>query len=328
MIKKETPVTKEVKQIGLDRVSLSVHESEVKGLDGESLVLTDDVNIQDGTIIIKYSNPNNGLMNVNINCPKLFNDTNEKNVTFEDLDYVIELASDLLVSHGIMLDVRYSRLGSFEVNVNMNGLRFYYVMQLIAKANTNNNLKTFKVENKNGIQSVKINKNKYKVKIYKKSEHLQEQGQDVSEQYLVRFEVSTNDYTQKQRLMSDDITMNGLINNWNDIEKWFKVCIRETIKKPIERYLKDMENECIKMLEQGLKPSVVANTMIYRQDMVDMIVFDNAIRKYYKTIGKTKNVSTTIKSTHNRLKKLDENRYLETTDNVSTLQELYEILGI
>lgn len=318
----------EVKQIGLDRITLTVHEAEVKGLDGESLVLHDDINIQDGTIVIKYSNPNKGLMNVNITCPKLFNDTNEKNVTFDDLDYVIELASDLLSSHGIMLDVRYSRLGSFEVNFNMNGLRFYYVMQLIAKANINNNLKIFKVENKNGIQSVKINKNKYKVKIYKKSEHLQEQGQDVSEQYLVRFEVSTNDYTQKQRLMADDITMNGLINNWNDIEKWFKVCMKETIKKPVERYLKAMENECIKMLEQGLKPSVVANTMIYRQDMVDMVVFDNAIRKYYKANGKSQNVARTIKTTHQRLKKLDEKRYLETTNNVDTLKELYDFLGI
>ena len=201
-------------------------------------------------------------------------------------------------------------------------------MQLIAKANIHEDLKIFKVENKHGIQSIKVLKNKYDTKVYKKSEHLLEQGYEVENEHLVRFEISTSDQTQKQRLLGESMTVDGLVNNFEKIVQWFITGIRETIKKPVERYLKSMEKECIQRLEQGVKPSVVINELMFRQDLVDLIVFDNAIRKHYKSIGKTKNVSRTIKTTHKRLKELNAGRYNQVTNNIETLQELYDILGI
>ena len=314
---------KETKQIGLDRITLTVNESEITVKEDVELF---KVNIKDGTIVVRPNGVNRDKVDINITLPKLFDCTNENNVSVDDFEYLIPVIQDTLESDGVLLDVANARLGSFEVNFNVNDSKFYDVFELISKANIHDNLKAFKVENKDGIQSVKIKKNKYTVKIYKKSEHLMETFKPVEEEFVVRFEVSTNNYTQKERLLGKDVTLQGLIENWSTVEDWYKACIKNTIKKPVEKYVSDMEKQCTERLKQGVKPSVLANEMIYRQDMVDMIVFDNVMKKHYKSINKKP--TNTIKATHNRLKKLDETRYNQTTGNVSKLQELYDLIGV
>lgn len=314
------------KEIGLDRVTVMAHKEQIQVIGDVDML---EVNIKDDGITIRNSALNEDFVEIKVTCPKVFYDTNERNITVEDMEYLVECIQDLLEEQGILVSVGELKLGSFEVNYNINDSKFYDVFELISRASIHENLKSFKVENKNGIQSVKVPKQRYHVKIYKKSEHLMERFKPIEEDCVVRFEVSTNVDREKALIFGNEVpTLNGLIERWDKVIEWYKNKIRLSIKNPVESYIKDMEQQCYEMLERGLKPSVVANTMIYRQDMVDMIVFDNAMKRYYKSIGNTKNVSKNIKSTHNRLKKLDEERYYQTVGNVTTLQELYELLNI
>ena len=313
-----------VKQIGLDRVVLTVDEEQVKTQEGVDMY---KVNIKDKAIFIRPNALNGGKVDVNITCPKIFGDTNEKNVTVEDFDYLIETIQDTLEGEGVLLDVANARLGSFEVNYNVNDSKFYDVLKLIAKANINDNLKAFYVENKDGIQSVKVKKKRYTVKVYKKSEHLQESFKPIDEEYVVRFEVSTNAPDEKEKLFGGEVTLQGLIDNWERVEEWYRNCIKLTIKKPIEKYIKQLEDDCLALLERGVKPSNVVATLMLREDLVDVVAFENAMKKHYKATGKKKPHSV-IKSAHKRMLQLDENKYNQVVGNVSKLEELYDLIGL
>ena len=310
------------KQIGLDRLVLTVKETDVV-TKGDDVPMLD---INDGAIVVRPNALHKDLIDIMVNAPKLFHGTNEKNLTVEQMYDLTEIIQKQLEEHGVLVDVARLKLGSFEVNYNVNDKKFYDVLQLIAKANINDNLKAFKVEDKNGIQSVKIKKQRYNLKIYKKSEHLEERFERIEEEHLVRFEVATNSDKEKQKIMQDDLTLIGLIENWERVEEWYRNCIKLTVKKPIERYIKDMEKQCIQRLEQGVKPSVLVNELMFREDLIDLIVFDSAMRKHYKK--QKKQPTNAIKSTHNRLKKLNAERYNQVVGNVEKLQELYALIGL
>lgn len=317
---------KEVKQIGLDRVTLTVKDNEIEyhGTNENGLY---QVKVKEDGIVIRPNNLNKDKTDINITVPKVFNATNERNVTQEDFEYIVPMIEDILLHEKVFLDVGESNLGSFEINYNVNNQKLYDCLMLVCKAIINNGHKVYKVENKNGIQSIKIKKARHIIKIYKKSEHLQEIGQEAIEDYVVRFEVSTNVLDEKKRLLGDDITLNGLIHQWQDVEDWFKSCIKNSIKKPVNKYLKQLEDECLERLNQGVKPSQVVNDLMFKSDLIDLSVFDNAIKRHYKATGK-KRPQSVIKSTHARLKKLNPKRYQEVTGNVEELEKFYKLLEI
>lgn len=315
---------KNFKQIGLDRVVLTVKETEI-GFKGDDVTM---INVQEGAIRIRHNAMHKDLLDISVNCPKLFYGTNEKNLNGSELYSVIDVIQDELEKQGLLVDVGNLKLGSFEVNYNVNDEKFYDVFRLIAKANVNDNLKAFYVENKDGIQSVKVKKQRYNVKIYKKSEHLKEQFEPVEEENVVRFEVFTNNDIEKAKIMGENLTLQGLIDNWERVERWYAEKIKLTIKKPVEKYIKQLEDECIALLERGVKPSDVVATLMLRQDLIDIVAFENAVRKRYKKIGKTKNSSRDVKTAHNRIKKIDEVRYNQVVGNVAKLEELYDLIGL
>lgn len=317
-------MSEETKQIGLDRLVLTVKATDVV-TKGDDVPMLD---INDGAIVVRPNALHRDLIDIMVNAPKLFNGTNEKNLTVEQMYNLTEIIQKQLEEHGVLVDVARLKLGSFEVNYNVNDKKFYDVLQLIAKANINDNLKAFKVENKDGIQSVKIKKQRYNLKVYKKSEHLEERFECIEEEHLVRFEVATNSDKEKQKIMQDDLTLIGLIENWERVEEWYRNCIKLTVKKPIEKYVEDMEKQILTMLEAGIKPNKVIETLMFREDLIDLLPFENAMKKHYKKIGNTKNVSRGIKTAHNRLKKLDEERYNEVVGNIQKLEELYELINL
>lgn len=309
--------------IGADRMCLTVKKEDLLMYNDNCIK---ELNENERAIKIEPNALNSDLYDVKITLPKLYAHTNEKNVKGDLLKDLVNVVNERLELYGIMLDVANANLGSFEINVNINDIQLYYVMKLISKANIHDNLKAFIVENKNGIQSVKVKKAKYILKVYKKSEHLQECFQSVEDEHLVRFEVSTNVATEKAKILGDNITLQGLIDNWESVIEWYCNCIRLTVKQPIERYLKDIEKQVIVMLERGLKPRQIIDLMMFREDLIDLLPIENAIKKHYKK-SKNKNANRDIKAIHNRLKKLNEERYLQVTNNIEKLDKLYEILG-
>ena len=314
---------KEEKQIGLDRMCLTVNYDDLV-IEGDDLSVID---VKDGAIVLRPNAFHKDLVDIMVNAPKLFYATNERNVTTDKMFNLIEVIQEQLEEHGILADIGNIKLGSFEVNYNIDDSKFYDVFALIGKANINDNLKAFYVEDKNGIQSVKIKKQRYTVKIYKKSEHLQERFEPTEEDTVVRFEVSTNSDKEKQKIMGDDLTLRGLIENWERVEDWYRNCIKLTVKKPIEKYVADMEKQCIEKLEAGLRPTDVITWLMLRQDLVDVVVFEGAIKKHYKKHKKSSPTSV-IKSAHKRLQNTNEKRYKETTGNVQKMHEFYELIGL
>lgn len=313
-------------QIGLDRYSVSMEEEKVQLKEG---VLLDTINASDNAITTqskKHKGVNRAIFSVT--TPRLFNDTNEFNVTKEDLPYVISMVTDLLVSEGIYVDTEYEYLTKFEVNSNVNDSKLFDVMIMIKNSNIFiNKKKVMTTDNEDGIQSMKVLGNKYNLKVYKKTEQLLETGYTPIQQDLIRFEIEVSDHTQKERLFGKNITPNGMVNNWHKVEEFYKTCIVETIKKPVAKYLKQLENECVDKLNSGMKPSQVVNELMFTNKLVDLTVFDNAMKRHYKATGKKK-PQTVIKSTHNRLKKLNEQRYNQVVGNVEILERFYQMLGI
>lgn len=311
-------------QIGLDRICLTVKEEDLQMYNDNCIT---ELNELEKAIQIRPNALNKGLYDVNITVPKLFAHTNEKNVTGDLLQAMPNIIQERLELYGIMLDVANANLGSFEINVNINDIRLYYVLKLIAKANINDNLKAFIVENKNGIQSVKVKKAKYILKVYKKSEHLQECFQSVEDEHLVRFEVSTNVASEKAKILGNNITLQGLIDNWEDIISWYRNCIKLTVKKPIEKYVEDMEKQILTMLEAGLKPQQIVDRYLVGVELIDLYPIESGIKKHYKKIKKA-NASRDIKRIHDRLKKANPEAYNQLVGNVEKLQQLYDVLGI
>ena len=310
--------------IGLDRMCLTVKKEDLLMYNDNCI---NEFNETERAIKIEPSVLNEDLYDVRITAPKLYAHTNEKNVTGNLLNDLVNVINERLELYGIMYDITNANLGSFEINVNINDIQLYYVLKLIAKANINDNFKAFYVENKDGIQSVKINRTEYLVKVYKKSEHLQEQFQQVEQDHLVRFEVSTNRTKEKAKILGNETTLQSLVENWDNVVAWYCRCINLSIKKPIEKYMKDIEKQVIVMLEAGLKPRQIIDLMMFREDLIDLLTIENAIRKYYKK-SKHKHANRDIKAIHNRLLKLDEERYQQVKNNIEKFQELYDLIGI
>ena len=310
--------------VGLDRFCLTATDKELIAYNDDCI---SELNENERGIKIEQSRLNKGLYEIKITAPMMFHSTNEKNVTLNNLHELIPAIEKRLELYNISLDVANAKLGSFEINTNFNDIKLYSLLKLIAKANINDNFKAFIVENINGIQSVKIKKSEYMAKTYKKSEHLQELFQPTEQEHLVRFEISTNRDREKEKMLGDNITLQGLICNWDNVVFWYCNCIKNTIKKPIDKWCKSVEKDVIGMLEQGMKPRQIIDLMMFREDLIDLLPIENAIRKHYKK-SKNKNANRDIKAIHNRLNKLDEERYQQVTNNIEKLNEIYAILGI
>ena len=312
------------KLIGLDRFCLTATTKELVPYNEDCIP---ELNENAKGINIECSRLNQGLYEISVTAPMMFYNSNEKNVTLDKLPLMIKILQKRLEEYGISLDVANVKLGSFEINTNFDDVKLYALLKLIAKANVNDHFKAFIVENINGIQSVKIKKSEYMAKAYKKSEHLQELFQSTEAEHLVRFEISTNRDREKAKMLGDNITLQGLIDNWDNVLVWYCNCIKNTIKKPVAKYCSDIEKQVISMLEAGLKPRQIIDKLMFKEDLIDLYPIENAFTKHYKK-AKRGSVSRDINRIHDRLKSIDEERYQQVTNNIEKLQEIYAILGI
>ena len=265
---------------------------------------------------------------LDINIPKLLYNTNERNANnLKHLSEVNQIIEKKLAEVGVYTDMTKARISSLEININSTDKKLYDAMKIIRKGFNASNDKVFIVESNNNIESLMI-KNRYmKVKVYNKAQQLQDTGQLQECENLVRVEVSTNNSSAVNTITGNNPCMDGIIENWDKLEKWFKDTIDKQIKKPCEEDNKAVENAMVEKLKQGHKTYDILATEGTKGNLVDLEIFSRAMKRYYKEVGKTK-PHTVIKNTKNRFEKTDNELYDSLIGNIDALERLWDGIGL
>lgn len=301
-------------------IGVSDFDLTIKGI---SLQEKDDYTIK--VTLMKKPNINFVL---DVNIPKLLYNTNERNASnLEHLTEVNQIIEKKLSEVGVYTDMTKARVSSFEINVNSTDSKLYDAMKIIRKGFNASNEKVFVVESKNNIESLMV-KNRYiKVKVYNKTQQLQDTGQLYENKNLVRVEVTTLDSRTINTITGNDPTIDGIIENWDKVENWFRSVIEKHIKKPCEEYNKAVESAMVEKLKQGHKTYDILISQANKGDLVDLEIFSKAMKRYYKETGKSK-PHTVIKNTKNRLERVEKTQYDSLVGNIESLEKLWNGIGL
>lgn len=265
---------------------------------------------------------------LDINIPKLLYNTNERNANnLQHLSEVNQIIEKKLGEVGVYTDMTKARISSIEININSTDKKLYDAMKIIKKGFNATNDKVFIVESKNNIESLMIKNSYLKVKVYNKSKQLQDTGQLQENENLVRVEVSTGKDKTIKQITGDKPCMDGIIENWDKLEKWFKDTINKQIKKPCDEYNKAVESAMVEKLKQGNKTYDILAMQAVEGNLVDIEIFARAMKRYYKEVGKSK-PHTVIKNTKNRFEKYDNELYDSLIGNIDALERLWDGIGL
>lgn len=340
--------------IGLDRIRLvasdvdmAVDTSRIRGIQkgegamvfdiatGEAVgIATINLNINgiglgegdNSAIQVKSSNFDKNSFVISVNCAKLLYNSNERNVTKDKVELVGQIVEKKLAEYGLYVDASTLKISSIEVNYNVDDVKLYDTLEMITKASLKDGQKVLQAVTKDGIQSLKVNKGRYELKIYKKSEQLKETGNITDTDNLVRFEISTSHSQELDKLIPSRSLMD-LVNNWDGVEAWYKRCITNSIKKPIVKYKNEIEGRMVASMDAGKKPSKAVLELLLANDLMDMSIVGSAIKKHYKNAGK-KTPSNVINGINKKLREADSTRYEKMTGNLEKLEEFFNKLGV
>lgn len=340
--------------IGLDRIRLvasdvdmAVDTSRIRGIQkgegamvfdiatGEAVgIATINLNINgiglgegdNSAIQVKSSNFDKNSFVISVNCAKLLYNSNERNVTKDKVELVGQIVEKKLAEYGLYVDASTLKISSIEVNYNVDDVKLYDTLEMITKASLKDGQKVLQAVTKDGIQSLKVNKGRYELKIYKKSEQLKETGNITDTDNLVRFEISTSHSQELDKLIPSRSLMD-LVNNWDGVEAWYKRCITNSIKKPIVKYKNEIEGRMVASMDAGKKPSKAVLELLLENDLMDISIVGSAVKKHYKNTGKKK-PSSVINGINKKLKEANSTRYEKMTGNLEKLEEFFNELGV
>lgn len=290
---------------------------------GISLQEKDDYSIK----VTLMKKPNiNFILDVNI--PKLLYNTNERNANnLQHLSEVNQIIEKKLSEVGVYTDMTKARVSSLEINVNSTDSKLYEAMKIIRKGFNASNEKVFIVESKNNIESLMVKNSYLKVKVYNKSQQLQDTGQLYENESLIRVEVSTGKDKTIKQITGNNPCIDGFIENWGKLEKWFKDTIDKQVKKPCDEFNQSVIDEMVEQLKEGHKTYDVLTYHAEQGNLVDMELFARAMKRYYKEVGKSK-PHTVIKNTKARYERLYKTKYDNLVGNIEALEKLWEGIGL
>lgn len=302
-----------------EMIGVSEFDMVIKGI---SLNNTDDYSIK---LELKKQSTQFVL---DVNIPKLLYNSNEGNAhNLEHLSKINEIIEKKLNDYGVITDMSKARLSSLEINVNSTDSNLYNALKLIKKGLNNTDEKVFTVESKNNIETLMI-KNKYvKIKVYDKAQQLEDSGQLRKNDNLIRLEVSTNNNTAINTITNYNPTLDGVINNWDKLEKWFVDTVNKKIRIPCKKFNEEVVEEIVEQLKEGHKTYDILTLQAQKGNLVDIEIFEMAIKKYYKLVGK-KSPHTMIKNTKNRYQKINDEQYDTLVGNINALNGLWKQLGL
>lgn len=265
---------------------------------------------------------------LDVNVPKLLYNSNENNVNnLEHLAKVNAIIEKKLKDVGVIVDMKKAKLTSIEVNINNDNPKLYDSFKMLKKGMLNGSDKVFSTENKEGLESLMIKNSYLKVKIYNKAKQLDDTFQLRHNESLIRIEVSTSHKKTMDTLSYHNPTIDGIIKNWDKLEKWFKDTLKKQIKQPTDKFNQSVIDSMVEQLKEGHKTYDVLIEEGIKGNLVDIELFSKAMKKYYKEVGKTKPHSV-INNTKKRLKSKNEDLYNSLVGNMETLDNLWKDLGI
>lgn len=105
---------------------------------------------------------------------------------------------------------------------------------------------------------------------------------------LIRIEVSTSHKKTLDTLSYHNPTIDGIVKNWDKLEKWFKDTLKKQIKTPTDNFNQSVIDSMVEQLKEGHKTYDVLIEEGIKGNLVDIELFSKAMKKYYKEVGKTK----------------------------------------
>ena len=191
---------------------------------------------------------------LDVNVPKLLYNTNENNVNnLEHLAKVNAIIEKKLKDVGVIVDMEKAKLTSIEVNINNDNSKLYDSFKMLKKGMLNGSDKVFSTENKEGLESLMIKNSYLKVKIYNKAKQLDDTFQLRHNESLIRIEVSTSHKKTMDTLSYHNPTVEGIIKNWDKLEKWFKDTLKKQIKTPTDKFNQSVIDSMVEQLKEGHK---------------------------------------------------------------------------
>lgn len=302
-----------------EMIGVSEFDMVIKGI---SLNNTDDYTIRLG---LKKQSTQFAL---DVNIPKLLYNTNECNAhNIEHLRKINDIIEKKLLDYGVITDMSKARLSSLEINVNSTDNKLYNALKLIKKGLNTTDEKVFTVESKNNIETLMIKNNYIKIKVYDKVKQLEDSGQLRQNDSLIRLEVTTVDKRIIDVITNYNPTINGIIENWDKLEKWFIDTIDKQIRIPCNKFNERVIEEIVEQLKEGHKTYDILTLQAEKGNLVDVELFAIAMKKYYKLAGK-KSPHSMIKNTKTRYEKINKKQYDTLVGNINALNNLWKQLGL
>ena len=341
-----------ISAIGIDRmrlINISINSIDLKRYNGhivggegmkiQEVNLVQDIEVADIDITIKGNSINekdNYLMklklnrvpymdlSIDVNAPRVLYGTNEVNISEKDDMYrLISRIKEEFKKVGIDINLDKAIISNFEVNYNSHNPKLLDTFKLIKRSLDQGKEKVFLVDHNGETESLMINLSDRKIKIYNKSKQLEDTGQIAINKETIRVEVSTNNTMLIRRLCKSKIaTIDKFIDNLNGLKLWFLETIRRNLRLEIEKYSNNVEENIYNRLIRGEKYYNVLLGVATNGDLVDIVIFDNAVKRYYKSVGKKK-PHTIIKSYHKKLINYDEELYQKLVGNLVEVNKLF-----
>lgn len=329
--------------VTIDSIDLNCYKGHIvagEGIEIHEINLGQVIEIADMNITIKGNSSNekdNYLMklklnrvpyldlSIDVNAPRLLYGTNEVNISdSNDMYLLIKEMKDKFHEIGIDINLDKAIISNFEINYNSHNPKLLDTFRLIKRSLDQEKEKVFLVDSNGETESLMINLSDRKIKIYNKAKQLEDTGQVVSNKHTVRVEVSTNNTMLIRKLCKSNVaTIDKFITSFDDLKIWFIDTVRKRLKLAIDRYCNDIEESIYNRLIKGERYYSILLGVATNGDIVDMIIFDNAVKKYYKETGKKK-PNTIIKSYHRKLREYDEKLYQRLVNNLVEINKLFE----
>ncbi|CEN25159.1 Uncharacterised protein [[Clostridium] sordellii] len=268
-------------------------------------------------------------LSIDVNAPRVLYGTNEVNISdINDMHLLIKEIKDKFSKVGIDINLDKAIISNFEVNYNSHNPKLLDTFKLIKKSLDKEDEKVFLVDHNGETESLMINLSDRKIKIYNKTKQLEDTGQVVIYDNTLRVEVSTSNTMLIRRLCKSKVaTIDKFIMNFDNLKLWFIDTVRKRIKLVIERYCNDIEENIYNRLIKGERYYNILLGVATNGDIVDMIIFDNAVKRYYKDTGKKK-PNTVIKNYHRKLREYDEELYQKIVNNLAEINKLFEDIEV
>ncbi|WP_343102132.1 hypothetical protein [Romboutsia sp. MSSM.1001216sp_RTP31141st1_G3_RTP31141_220114] len=268
-------------------------------------------------------------VSIDVNAPRVLYGTNEVNISdSNDMYLLINEIKDKFSKVGIDINLDKVIISNFEVNYNSHSQKLLDTFKLIKRSLDQEKEKVFLVDRNGETESLMINLSDRKIKIYNKAKQLEDTGQIAIKKDTVRIEVSTSNTMLIRRLCKSKVaTIDKFIMNFDDLKLWFIDTVRKRLKLVIDRYCNDIEENIYNRLIKGERYYNILLGVATNGDIVDMIIFDNAVKRYYKYTGKKK-PNTVIKGYHRKLREYDEELYQRLVNNLVEINKLFEEIEV